>query len=541
MTVSIYDIFRHKPDRFFNRTQFLDQARECLNNEDFLPIYQQEIQESEERQDGILAWAMRNGYPIDILDKLVSLGCGLDTPSTVPVGRWGEEVTYPIHEATDDVEVFTWLMDKGPTQLEVTNKDGLTPLGAIFKSGAYTKARATVRDALLAAGANPNTTVTEDTSREEAAALSQMGIHPFHKQEKPLLLASTLYYEHDVVALANAGADLSVVTRLNQSLLHVNAEVGSLVDRVVASGIDPNGRDVWWNTPLHAQAKLSICAPQGMSSQVIEKLVSLGAELEARNGLGQTPLHLVHSLEAAETLLRLGADLNARDKYGTTAKESLTETLKMDSHLAELLEKYATPDDGLVQRLERAMASGHIKKIQACFELGGSKLAQQIQDGAVESIEYLPPEKALGVYKVLAEHLFVGDVTLANRQLAVQIGRCQAPGTPQFITELGSGPRPYFEAIHPEHPIFGTALNFSNARRGKGPDWRAENLRAMLKMGCSVNSVDGGRAPTLELRKLYWEHATPAVREELRRFRGYEALSSAPPKKASSRLNPTMR
>lgn len=540
MTVSIYDIFRHKPDRFFNRTQFLDQARECLNNEDFLPIYRQEIQESEERQDGILAWAIRNGYPVDILDKLVSLGCGLDTPSTVPVGRWGEEVIYPIHEAMDDAEVFTWLMAKGPTKLEVTNKDGLTPLGAIFKSGAYTKDRATVRDVLLAAGANPNTTVSEDTSREEAAALSQMEIHPFHKQDKPLLLASTLYYEHDVVALANAGADLSVVTRLNQSLLHVNVEVGSLVDRVVASGIDPNGGDVWWNTPLHAQARMSLRASPGMTKQVIERLVGLGADLEARNGLGQTPLHLAHSLEAAEALLTLGADPNARDKYGTTAKEALTETMQMDSHLAELLEKYATPDDGLVQRLERAMASGHIKKIQACFELGSSRLAQQVRDRAIENIENLSPEKALGVYKVLAEHLFVGDVTLANRQLAVQIGRCQAPGTPQFINELGSGPRQYFEAVHPEHPIFGTALNFSNARRGKGPDWRADNVRAMLKMGCSVKSVDGGCAPTLELRKLYWEHATTEVRQELRRFRGYEALSSVPSKKASSRLNPSM-
>ncbi|MYH39602.1 MAG: hypothetical protein F4154_01200 [Candidatus Dadabacteria bacterium] len=82
----------------------------------------------------------------------------------------------------------------------------------------------------------------------------------------------------------------------------------------IAAGADVNARDGSGGTPLHYTWR------QG-KTEAVKVLIAAGADINARDEAGQTPLYVAvgfQSFEAIKTLIAAGADVNAKDKYGYT-------------------------------------------------------------------------------------------------------------------------------------------------------------------------------------------------------------------------------
>ncbi|KAI5781404.1 ankyrin repeat-containing domain protein [Geopyxis carbonaria] len=77
---------------------------------------------------------------------------------------------------------------------------------------------------------------------------------------------------------------------------------------LVAGGADPNARDAKGNTPLF------VCK----HGKLLEWLLQNGADAQMRNDAGQTPLHWVETTDMAKCLIAAGVDVNAQDKQGNT-------------------------------------------------------------------------------------------------------------------------------------------------------------------------------------------------------------------------------
>lgn len=106
-----------------------------------------------------------------------------------------------------------------------------------------------------------------------------------------------------------------------RTLLHVASAACSLttVELLLRLGADPNATDGGSHTPLYCLG--NECKVSG-SGNVVRALVRAGALVDARDGVKHcTALHMAArrgNVEVAEALLDCGADIEARDSLGET-------------------------------------------------------------------------------------------------------------------------------------------------------------------------------------------------------------------------------
>lgn len=114
-----------------------------------------------------------------------------------------------------------------------------------------------------------------------------------------------------------------IADRFGNTILHIAATFGTtqVIERILSEGGDLDARNKILETPLHCSSG----APESTPNDVMSLLVSKRADINARNANQETPLH--YAVRAAnptrvKRLLKAGADRTLVDVRGLTPKET---------------------------------------------------------------------------------------------------------------------------------------------------------------------------------------------------------------------------
>ncbi|MHC4660276.1 MAG: ankyrin repeat domain-containing protein [Planctomycetota bacterium] len=223
-------------------------------------------------------------------------------------------------------------------------------------------------DGLLAMGKTGKKTLLEyyKCGKEEMDFLAKYWLKPNEmiinnytrrKSQFPIHMACMYGYGITVSLLSDKGIDINSKNRLGSTPLHYAASNGhkDIVDFILSKGVDVNVKDYERDTPLH------FAAVNGQLD-VAKFLISKGAGVNLATSDGNTPLHYAstgHSydiialrwarrteywsdldgyLDVIKLLLDSGAELNAENTVGETPLDCAG--LKQNSRLAELLRSH---------------------------------------------------------------------------------------------------------------------------------------------------------------------------------------------------------
>ena len=94
-------------------------------------------------------------------------------------------------------------------------------------------------------------------------------------------------------------------TPLDLAILNEHIKTAKLL---IDNGADINAKDNYGNTPLHKTNNIEIA----------KTLIHNGADVNARNTYGNTPLYKIEDIETIKLLVDNGADVNTKNKQGNT-------------------------------------------------------------------------------------------------------------------------------------------------------------------------------------------------------------------------------
>ena len=172
--------------------------------------------------------------------------------------------------------------------------------------------------ALIAYGANPNVDLSEPATPEKAAGMTSRRrgegsvLISAAASGNPEMVREILRYHPNVEARGYEGRTAVFTVGEYRSGDKGGARVECL-RLLVQAGADVNARDKNGNTPLH----------RIFLTDVQEELLKLGANVNARNKDGETPIFTVAFTDALAVLIEHGADLTLRNNKGETAMEAL--------------------------------------------------------------------------------------------------------------------------------------------------------------------------------------------------------------------------
>jgi len=205
--------------------------------------------------------------------------------------------------------IFQWTVwnNPDPEAAEVLLKAGANP---------KTRDKTGMTPLHSAARHNPNPEVIKFLLRNGAdvRAVSDEGLTPLHR-------AAQYNSNPEVVRLlAASGADANAKSRRAETPLHAASKSNpnpEIAKSLIAAGADANAMDKSKNHPLY----LALC--YNPNYEVTRELMKAGARLYAKSRTGEktTALHLAADFKnrsAVARLLKAGADVDARDYDGNT-------------------------------------------------------------------------------------------------------------------------------------------------------------------------------------------------------------------------------
>jgi len=134
--------------------------------------------------------------------------------------------------------------------------------------------------------------------------------------------------------------------------IHTAAEKGDLarVQKELDKGVNVNAKDWMGYTPLHLAT----------TKEIAELLIAKGADVNAKDDYGKNPLHLADTKEIAELLIAEGADVNAKTNDGWTPLDLA------DGETADLLRKHG----GKHWTIHGAARGGDIEAVKEFLAVG---------------------------------------------------------------------------------------------------------------------------------------------------------------------------
>ena len=323
-----------------------------------------DVNDRNERGETVLERTLRSPAVNDVVRRLLELEADADAASLSGS---------PLHNAAtwqgDNPELVTLLLDAG-ADVQASSRGGLSPLHrAAFRGGPGVIAALVANGAEVNArddrGATPLHLAVDGKKPVNAAALIEAGADVRVRMwggDTPLHMAATWRPgirvrpvdppDADtllVVALTAAGADLDARNERGETPLHVAVRSGHqpVADKLLALGADPLAVDDLGRVP-----RPKICdwtsSPFFRSAhwQSVLGCLEAGADVHARDGSGETPLHRLAS-EArgagypferiVAAFVEAGADVNAVDQRGGTPLHDAVGRLSRGTALAVAL------------------------------------------------------------------------------------------------------------------------------------------------------------------------------------------------------------
>ncbi|KAG6446584.1 hypothetical protein O3G_MSEX004519 [Manduca sexta] len=220
---------------------------------------------------------------VRVVQSLVSLNCSLDT-----IDMEGNTVFH--YAAASNKEIINALASKTSTSLNVYNKQGYTPLHMACLANAPDCARA-----LMLAGADVNLSAAKRSTSVLPGIVGDIlqDNQPKLYQQDMKHGGTPLHWaiSREVIeALVDKNCDINALNFDGRTALHIMVLRGRLECAIalLSRGAEHSLCDNELNTPLHLAVKQSNIA-------IVQALVVFGADLEAKNNMGYTARHLVHT------------------------------------------------------------------------------------------------------------------------------------------------------------------------------------------------------------------------------------------------------
>ena len=212
--------------------------------------------------------------------------------------------------ASDHQETLQALIDAEASKDDQTDKD-LALLGAA-ESGNLAAVRA-----LIAYGASPNADLSKTTSSHSRGVLTITNANPGNalisaaSSGNPEMVRELLAYHPRLEARDSEGKTAIFAAAEYRGDVEDSARV-ECVRLLAEAGADVNARDQRGNSPLH----------ETFLTPVEEELLKLGADVNARNNQGETPIFTTVDRKAIPLFAEHGADLTVRNKNGQNVLEA---------------------------------------------------------------------------------------------------------------------------------------------------------------------------------------------------------------------------
>jgi ankyrin repeat protein len=427
------------PDRF-NRTPLMNA---CLagSSQDALEIVKMLMRMGADhdavdfRGDTALTLARRNDSKA-VADFLSSVGAKQGAASNVgdsPVERLMSAIR------TGDMAQFSLILSGYAGNLDVWTSSGLTPLGAACMRGEAAMARALLdKGASVAVSDRHHKTPLiyacmapyEYQALETARILLFRGANPIeitYKGESALALAKKRHFQRVVdlfsisspgrvaagnvssppakgAQTANAPVD-NTAQGPNEALFSaINSGRVADIREALLKGADVNSANSAGRSPL---MEASAFTPQGKAIDMVRLLLDKGADIDATDRQGFTPLAWAAQKGSAKVvalLLDQGAKVDAKDAFGRTPLMKAASTACL-SCVRALIEKGADPnlaDDQGKTALDAALAAQFAPgaAFLSTKDSGAAQKHATLQGSLKERIDSLTPE---GIKKVLEE------------------------------------------------------------------------------------------------------------------------------------------
>jgi ankyrin repeat protein len=218
-----------------------------------------------------------------------------------------------LNAAGSHPEALQVLLDAGASKDDQSDKD-LALVGAA-RSGHVEAARA-----LIAYGANPNADLSQQIVTEGAGGMTVQGngagsvLLYAAESGNPEMVREILRYQPKLEMRDHAGKTALFAAGDYREGDKDGARV-ECSRLLVQAGADVNARDKEGNTPLH----------ETFLTDVEEELLKLGADVNARNNDGETPIFTTVDDDAIPLFIEYGVDLNIRNNKGETVMEAAKE------------------------------------------------------------------------------------------------------------------------------------------------------------------------------------------------------------------------